>query len=78
LAADEQAHTPVQLYHLDADLGETKNVAAAQPHLVAQMSGLMEQFIIEGRTTPGAPQKNDVHVRRYPQLEPAAKKAQAN
>jgi arylsulfatase A-like enzyme len=77
-AADEKAHMPVQLYNLDADLGETKNVASAQPHLVAQMSGLMEQFIIEGRTTPGAPQENDVHVRRYPQLEPGAQKARGN
>lgn len=77
-AADEQAHTPVQLYNLDADLGETKNVAAAQPHLVAQMSALMEQFIIEGRTTPGEPQENDVHVIRYPLSDPAAQKVQAN
>jgi arylsulfatase A-like enzyme len=77
-AADEQAHTPVQLYNLDADLGETKNVAAAQPQLVAQLRGLMEQFIIEGRTTPGPPQTNDVEVLRYPQLEPGSQKAKAN
>ena len=56
-AADADAHTPVQLYNLDTDLGETKNVAAAQPQLVAKLRALMEQFIIEGRTTPGARRK---------------------
>jgi hypothetical protein len=42
------------------------------------MQALMEQFIVEGRTTPGARQKNDVKVRRYPRPKPAAQKAQAN
>jgi arylsulfatase A len=78
LAADDETKTPVQLYNLDADLGETTNVAAAQPQLVAQLRGVMERFIVEGRTTRGARQKNDVKVRRYPQPEPAAQKATAN
>ncbi|MGE0696355.1 MAG: hypothetical protein AB7O59_19725, partial [Pirellulales bacterium] len=72
-AADEQGQTPVQLYHLDSDLGETKNVAAAQPQLVAEMRALMEQFIRAGRTTSGARQKNDVKVRRYPRPKAAQK-----
>ncbi|MEX0677251.1 MAG: arylsulfatase [Pirellulales bacterium] len=76
-AADEEAQTPVQLYNLDSDLGETKNVAATQPKLVAELRELMEQSIVEGRTTPGARQKNDVKVRRYPRPKPAAKKANA-
>ena len=77
-AADDQAKTAVQLYNLDADLGETKNVATAQPKLVAELRALMEQFITAGRTTLGARQKNDVKVRRYPQPESAqAKKSKA-
>jgi arylsulfatase A len=71
-AADDEAQTPVQLYNLDADLGETKNVAAGEPQLVAQLRALMERFIVGGRTTPGARQKNDVKVRRYPQPLAAA------
>jgi hypothetical protein len=39
------------------------------------MSERMEQTIVDGRTTPGAKQKNDVKVRRHPRTKPAAKKA---
>lgn len=65
-AADEKAQTAVELYNLDKDLGETTNVAAEQPALVAEMRKRMEEFIVAGRTTPGPRQKNDVRVRRYP------------
>ena len=30
------------------------------------MNELLEKYITEGRSTPGAPQKNNVEVRRYP------------
>lgn len=63
---------PVQLYHLADDLGETKNLAAAMPEKVAEMKALLEKLITEGRSTPGAVQKNDVEVVRYPR-EPAKK-----
>jgi hypothetical protein len=68
LAADEKSETQVQLYQLDTDLGERTNVAAMQPLLVAELGELMEKFIVDGRTTPGERQKNDVQVRRYPRL----------
>jgi arylsulfatase A-like enzyme len=70
---------PVQLYNLADDLGETKNLAAAMPEKVAEMKALLEKLITEGRSTPGAVQKNDVEVRRYPAQPvktPAKKKAQ--
>ena len=57
---------PVQLYNLADDLGETRNLAAEQPERVTQMKALLEKLITDGRSTPGAPQKNDVEVRRYP------------
>jgi arylsulfatase A-like enzyme len=57
---------PIQLYDLAGDIGETKNLAAAQPDRVAQMQALLEKLITNGRSTPGAPQKNDVQVKRYP------------
>lgn len=70
---------PVQLYNLADDLGETKNLAAVMPEKVAEMKALLEKLIINGRSTPGATQTNDVEVKRYP-TEPAAtpkKKAKA-
>jgi len=75
-AADAAADTEVQLYNLETDLGETKNLAADNPALVAEMRALMEKLIVAGRSTPGAAQKNDVRVRRYPAADaPAAKPA---
>ncbi|NBV20669.1 MAG: arylsulfatase [Proteobacteria bacterium] len=57
---------PVQLYNLADDLGETKNLAAAMPEKVAEMRVQLEKLITDGRSTPGAPQTNDVEVRRFP------------
>lgn len=57
---------PVQLYDLTKDIGETRNLAAAQPDRVARMQALLEKLITDGRSTPGTPQKNDVEVRRFP------------
>ena len=56
---------PVQLYNLADDLGETKNLAAAMPEKLGEMKALLEKLITDGRSTPGAPQKNDVEVKRY-------------
>lgn len=65
---------PVQLYNLAEDLGESKNLAAAMPEKVAEMKALLEKLITDGRSTPGAAQKNDVQVVRYPKA--AAKSVQ--
>jgi arylsulfatase A len=48
------------------DLGETTNLAAAQPEKLAGMQALLERLIVEGRSTPWARQKNDQRVNRYP------------
>lgn len=53
------------LYNLAEDIGETKNLANDKHELVAEMNALLEQLIIDGRSTPGAKQKNDVEVSRY-------------
>jgi hypothetical protein len=36
------------------------------PDKVAQMQAVLEKLITDGRSTPGATQKNDVDVRRFP------------
>ena len=68
---------PVQLYNLAEDIGETKNLAAAMPDKVAGMKALLEKLITDGRSTPGALQKNDVEVVRYPSAPAPRRKAKA-
>jgi arylsulfatase A len=51
---------PVQLYDLSTDIGETKNLQAEHPEIVERLSKLLEKYVAEGRSTPGAPQKNTV------------------
>ncbi len=50
---------PLQLYNLQTDIGETKNVAAAHPRVVEELSKLVKQTVENGRSTKGAAQKND-------------------
>lgn len=64
---------PIQLYNLAEDLGETKNLAAEHPERVEQMKALLEELIINGRSTPGAALKNDVEVHRFPAMSAAPK-----
>jgi arylsulfatase A-like enzyme len=67
---------PAQLYDLGSDLGETKNLAAEQPERAAEMKTLLEKLIMDGRSTLGEAQKNDVEVVRYPKAgAPKAKAA---
>jgi arylsulfatase A-like enzyme len=68
---------PVQLYNLAEDLGETNNLAASMPAKVAEMRSLLEKLIVEGRSTPGAAQQNDVEVVRYPRAEAPKPRAEA-
>jgi hypothetical protein len=48
------------------DLGESRNLAAKNPKQVERMKALLEKLIVQGRSTPGPKQKNDVKVVRYP------------
>jgi arylsulfatase A-like enzyme len=72
LQADSTTKTDVELYNLETDLGETRNVAGDHPAIVSQMRTLLEKLIVDGRSTPGAVQKNDVRVRRYPMADESA------
>ncbi|MFN3193174.1 MAG: sulfatase family protein [Aureliella sp.] len=57
---------PLQLYNLKEDIGESNNLAAAEPTRLAELQTLLEDLIQSGRSTPGPNQPNDVSVKRYP------------
>ncbi|MFP4367775.1 MAG: sulfatase family protein [Bacteroidales bacterium] len=49
----------VQLYNLKDDPAESINMQAEKPGVVEELKGLLKGYIIDGRSTPGAPQQND-------------------
>lgn len=61
-AAKKQRLPDVQLYDLSNDIGETKNVQADHPEVVARLTRLLEQQIADGRSTSGAKQTNDARI----------------
>ncbi len=65
-AAKKQGLPGVQLYDLSKDIGETKNVQAGHPEVVACLTQLLEQCVANGRSTPGAKQPNDIKVDQSP------------
>jgi arylsulfatase A-like enzyme len=58
---------PIQLYDLDADIGERQNVQAAHPEVVTELTALLTRYVRDGRSTPGIPQAN-TGARHWPQL----------
>ncbi len=62
-SAEEKTLPPVQLYDLNAEIGEQKNLQAEHPEVVARLTALVEKYIADGRSTPGPPQTNDVEVK---------------
>lgn len=49
---------PIQLYDLNDDIGERKNVYDEHPEVVEQLKKLLTDYVRNGRSTPGAPQEN--------------------
>lgn len=50
---------PAELYELSTDRAESHNLAASHPEKVASLTAKMNALIVNGRSTPGAPQAND-------------------
>ena len=55
---EEKGLPPIQLYDLDADVGERENLQDRHPEVVAELTRLMTQYVREGRSTPGPRQEN--------------------
>jgi arylsulfatase A-like enzyme len=58
---------PIQLYDLDADIGEQRNVYDEHPEVVEELKALLTQYVVSGRSTPGKPQANVGGI-EWPQL----------
>jgi len=58
---------PFQLYNLEEDGGESKNLVEEQPQIVDELSSLMQRYIEEGRSTPG-PVLENVPAENWPGL----------
>jgi arylsulfatase A len=61
-SATEPDGYPAQLYNLETDLGETKNLYAQNPEIVKQIIALGQTIVDRGRSTPGEIQTNDVPI----------------
>lgn len=57
-----------QLYNLEKDPGEEFNLVHMYPDKVKELKALLETYIEEGRSTPGAPQTNE-GPERWDQLD---------
>ena len=51
-----------ELYNLQNDLSETKDIAEANSDVVKRLTTLMHRYISEGRSTVGASQKNEANM----------------
>ena len=61
-SAAKQGLPAIQLYDLNTDTGESANVHSANPEVVTRLTKLLEQYVADGRSTPGQKQANDTEV----------------
>ncbi|WP_164111586.1 MULTISPECIES: sulfatase family protein [Sphingobacterium] len=60
--AYRQGLPSVQLYDMVSDISEKKNLAYRHPEVVTDLMKLLEQYVAQGRSTPGKPLQNAVQV----------------
>lgn len=56
---------PIQLYDMEADIAEEHNLYAERPDVMEELTNLIKSYIARGRSTPGAPQKNEGETLLY-------------
>jgi arylsulfatase A len=59
---DQSQMPPVQLFNLKDDVGEKTNVQDKHPEIVAHLTKVLELYVADGRSTPGAAQKNSAPI----------------
>ena len=60
--ARQEGAPEIQLYDLDLDESERNNVYESYPEVVVELTADLKKVVENGRTTEGAPEKNDVTV----------------
>jgi arylsulfatase A len=74
---DERGYTPHtnpgELFNLREDPAQRDNQYSEKPELVRELKSLLEKYRQEGRSTPGALQKNDVEIQPYSERSTPAK-----
>ncbi len=60
---------PVQLFNLELDPSETRNVQAAHGKVVKELITLLTRYINEGRSTHGLAQSNEAGNQRWHQID---------
>jgi arylsulfatase A len=58
----------VQLYNLKNDPAEIKNMESVNPDKVKELKDLLVKYILDGRSTPGLPQQNDITDKEWKQI----------
>ena len=61
-AARKQGLPAVQLYDMTKDVGEQNNVESTNAEEISRLTKLLEKYVADGRSTPGAAQKNDAAI----------------
>ena len=65
--AECEGMPPIQLYDLNADIGERVNLYDQHTEVVRRLTDLLTRYVRNGRSTPGLPQAN-TGPRHWPQL----------
>jgi arylsulfatase A len=60
--AREAGMPALQLYDLAKDIGEKDNLLASRPDQVQRLTGILEEIVAKGRSTPGPNRENDKPV----------------
>lgn len=59
-----QSHQqPGELYDIKSDPGQRQNLYSAEPEKVRELAALVQKYVVEGRSTPGPKQVNDVEIK---------------
>jgi len=67
--ADKETAPKYELYNLDQDIAESRDLSAQHPDIAAQMIAALDTIVADGRSTPGVKQLNDtdeIDVRHLP------------